>query len=74
MLDSSLVGARSCLSTNISFSEQIDVVVVLALDQAGQISMIEAFAFASLVANDSIVVQVDLDIIQVLVFESVELF
>jgi hypothetical protein len=32
------------------------------------------FRFASLVAYDSIVVQVDLDIIQVLVFESVDGF
>ena len=36
--------------------------------------MIEAFAFVSLVADDSIVVQVDAHIIQVLVLESVEYF
>ena len=74
LLGASLVLAGSGLSANILGSEAIDVAFVLATDQIEQVLVIEALAFAGLVADDSIVVQIDLNIIQVLVFQSVEHF
>jgi len=68
----SFVLAGGGLSAHISFSEQIDVTIVFANDQIMKILVIEALAFVGLVADDSIVVQVDLNIIQVLVFQSVK--
>jgi hypothetical protein len=61
-------------SAGVCFSESVDVTIVLANDQVEQILVIEAFAFMSLVADDSVVVQIYMHIVQVLVFQSVELF
>ena len=69
-----LLFAGSSLSAHVSFSEQIDVAVVLGHDHVVKILVIEALALAGLVAYHLVVVQVDLHIIQVLVFESVILF
>ena len=59
-------------SAHVSFSEQIDVTIVFTNDQIMKILVIEALAFVGLVADDSIVVQVDLNIVQVLVFQNVK--
>ena len=73
-IDVTILLAGCCFSAHVSFSEQIDVAVVLAHDQVVKILVIKALAFAGLVADDSIVVQVDLHIVQVLVLECVKLF
>jgi hypothetical protein len=65
LLGASLVLAGSGLSASILGSEAIDVAFVLATDQIEQVLVIEALAFAGLVADDSIVVQVDVDILAV---------
>mgnify|MGYP003325500434 FL=1 len=74
MILSTLVLAWSGLSAHVSFSEQIDVAVVLAHDHVVKILVIEALALAGGVACHLVVVQVDLHIIQVLVLECVKLF
>ena len=74
LLHLTLLFAGSSLSAHVSFSEQIDVAVVLALDQVVKILVIEALALAGHGACHLVVVQIDLHIIQVLVLEGVKLF
>ena len=74
LLLATLALAWSGLSAHILCAEAIDVALVLAMDQIEQILVIEALALAGLVADDSIVVQIDAHVLAVRVLKSVEDF
>ena len=64
----------SCLSAHICVAKDVYVALILVIDQLGQILVIEALAVAGLVADDSVVVQIDADQLLVLVEQLVHVF
>ena len=72
--DLTILLAWCCFSAGVLCTKAIDVASILAMDQVEKILVIEALALAGLVADDSIVVQVDVHILATCVLKNVDGF